>query len=139
MVTKSEDILARKAKYDRIERVTDKTGRVIGVHRLKPSQQLRIQELAPGLDGMTTMTDESTGKTISVPKITPLAIAASVAEIDGSPFPFPRSRGELDMMIDVLDDEGLTAAAAGLANLSSDDSDGADNKESAKNSVETPA
>jgi hypothetical protein len=112
---KSAQILARKASYDRIERASDESGRVIGVKRLKPSQQLRIREMAPGLDGTVTVFDEKSGKLVEVAKITPLIIAASVAEIDQIPVSFPKSRAELDAMIDALDDDGLTAATTALS------------------------
>ena len=43
-MSKSDEIAARAAKYNRIERVSDSLGRVIGVRRLKPSQQLKVEE-----------------------------------------------------------------------------------------------
>ena len=138
-MTKSDEIQARQAKYNRIERVTDSLGRTIGVRRLKPSQQIRIQELAPGLEGTTTVVDEKTGKTFDIPKSSPLIFAASVAEVDGSPFTFPKTRGELDAVLDMLDDEGLAAVVEALGKLSADeDTEGTGGSEAAKNSRSTP-
>lgn len=116
-MTKSEEILARKARYDRVERVVDELGRTVGVKRLKPSQQVRIQELAPGLEGTTKVTDDASGKTFDVPRASPLIMAAAVVEIDGSPVPFPKTRAELDAVLDMLDQEGLQAIATALTTL----------------------
>ena len=138
MVTKTEEILARKARYDRVERAADTDGRLIGVRRLKPSQQLRVQEMAPGLEGVTTVVDEKTARSYDVPKITPLVLAASVVEIDGVPVPFPRSRGELDAILDSLDESGLIAATEALSRFSPADTSNA-GVDAAKNSAETPA
>jgi hypothetical protein len=123
MTTKTDDILARKAKYDRVERVVDTLGRTIGVKRLKPSQQLHVQELAPALDGVTTVVDEDPespnfGKSFDVPKSSPLIMAASVVEIDSSPIAFPKTRAELNSVLDLLDSEGLSAVSEALSALS---------------------
>jgi hypothetical protein len=132
MTTASDDILARKERYNRIERATDGIGRMIGVRRLKPSQQLRVQEMAPGLDGTIAFTEESSGKSFDIPRNSPLIIAASVCEIDSAPIPFPKSRAELDAVLDRLDSEGLEAAGAALAKFAADSSE-VDVKEAAKN------
>lgn len=89
MIT-SEDIANR---YKKIERESDALGRVIGVRKLRLSQQIRVDDLAPANDRHDI----------------PL-LAASVCEIDGIPIPFPNSRGELDAIIDRLDGEGMAAA-----------------------------
>jgi hypothetical protein len=132
-MTASEEILARKERYSRIERASDKLGRMIGVRRLKPSQQLRVQEMAPGLDGTIAFTEESSGKSFDIPRNSPLVIAASVCEIDSAPITFPKSRAELDAVLDRLDAEGLEAAGAALAAFASDGAADTDTKEAAKN------
>lgn len=81
-------------RYKKIERRSDALGRVIGVKRLKLSQQLRIEEFAP-TDGKTYL---------------PM-LAAAVVEIDDQKIPFPKNRAELDAIMDRLDSEGITAAA----------------------------
>ena len=116
-MSKSEEIAARAAKYNRVERVADSLGRVIGVRRLKPSQQLRVEEYAGNLTGTVTMTDDRTGKSIEVPRRFPLMIAASVCEIDEVPVPFPKNRAELDSILDRLDDEGMTAVVEAFGKL----------------------
>lgn len=116
----SERIKARAERYNRIERVDDSLGRVIGIKRLKPSQQVRVQEMAPGLDGVT-MAPAPDGGMIEVPRIAPLMMAAHVVEIDGSPWPFPKTRADLDLIFDTLDGEGLEAVAKGLAALAKAD------------------
>jgi hypothetical protein len=111
-MTKSEEILAKRASLNEIVRVTDVLGRLIGVKRLKPSQQLKIEEMSPNLSGMTDiLVDAETGKTAQVPKRMPLIFAASVCEIDQRPLTFPKNRGELDSVLDMLDEEGIAAVA----------------------------
>jgi hypothetical protein len=113
MGTASEDILARAAKYNRIEFHPDELGRLIGVKQLKLSEQLKIQEMAPGLEG-STLTEGEDGKMIELPKTLPLIMAASVRKIDDQDIPFPRDRRSLDAILDRLDSEGLAAAGAAL-------------------------
>ena len=116
-MSKSEEIAARAAKYNRVERVADSLGRVIGVRRLKPSQQLRVEEYSSELTGVQTFTDEETGKQVEVPRRTVLFYAAAVCEIDETPIPFPKSRAELDAILDRLDEEGIAATSTALAKL----------------------
>ena len=137
-MSKSDEIAARAAKYNQIERVADTLGRVIGVRRLKPSQQLRVEEYSSDLTGVQSFTDDDTGKQIEVPRRTILFYAAAVCEIDETPIPFPKNRGELDAVLDRLDDEGLTAVSAALVNLAKaakqgDDAGDKDGAELAKN------
>jgi hypothetical protein len=133
-MTASEEILARKERYSRIERASDSLGRMIGVRRLKPSQQLRIQEMAPGLDGSLSVTAETKDgvQQIEIPRNSPLIIAASVCEIDSTPIPFPKNRAELDSVLDRLDNEGIEAAGRALGAMAMDDAE-VDPKEIAKN------
>ena len=141
-MTKSDEIAARAAKYNRVERVADSLGRVIGVRRLKPSQQLKVEELAGNLTGTVTMTDDRTGATVEVPRRFPLMIAASVCEIDDAPIPFPKNRGELDAVLDSLDDEGMTAVVEAFGKLNESEPEKADPEKSeaavAKNSRRAP-
>lgn len=134
-MTKTEELLARKERFNRVERTTDAYGRVIGVRLLKISQRIRIEEMAPGLSGNDEVVD-SEGKSFFVPKLARLIFAASVSEIDQLPYPFPKNRAELDALIDALDEAGIAAAAEGFAKLSAGDKpEGAPSVEdSAKNS-----
>ena len=116
-MSKSDEIAARAAKYNRIERVSDSLGRVIGVRRLKPSQQLKVEEFAGNLTGTVTMTDDRTGSSIEVPRRFPLMIAAAVCEIDETPVPFPKTRAELDAVLDVLDEEGMAAVVEAFGKI----------------------
>lgn len=110
----SEEITQR---YNKVERELDALGRTIGVKRLKPSQQIKLQGMTPDLDGESEQVDKASGKTIAVSNRAPAFIAASVVEIDGAPIPFPKTRAELDSMLDALDSEGLEAAATAMARL----------------------
>lgn len=147
MKLKSEEISARlKEKYGKIERVVDAFGRVIGVGHLKPSQGPHIEAMSEGLDGTATVMDPATGKTMEIPKRMPLVIAASVREIDGQIIPFPKTRAELDYMIDVLEAEGMAAAIEAYVKLNGEpigrEAPEKDPREQlvseAKNSLETP-
>src|SRR5580693_6510193 len=106
-MTPSEERLQR---YRQIEREADALGRLIGVHRLTISQQLKIEEMTPALDGWTTLTDKD-GADVKIPRRSLPLIAAAVCEMDNNPIPFPRTRGELDAILDRLDSEGIAAAS----------------------------
>lgn len=114
MTTESEVILAR---YKAVEKEADKLGRLIGVRRLKPSEQTKVAGYCAELTGHDEVTG-SDGNKVQIPHRIPLLIAAAVCLIDDSHIPFPRNRGELDAVYDRLDAEGLTAAGAALARLS---------------------
>jgi hypothetical protein len=109
------------SRYNRVEREADSLGRIIGVRRLRPSQQTKLVELTPALEGDSEMTvlDEKTGleKTIGVSRRLQLTLAAAVCEVDGNPYPFVRTRGELDAVYDTLDREGIEAAMIAYARL----------------------
>lgn len=107
MPTESEIKIAR---YSKIEKIADDFGRLIGVRRLKPSEQTRIAGMTADLVGSDEVIDPNTGAVVKVSHRLPLMIAAAVCEIDGNPIPFPKTRGELDSIYDRLDTEGLTAA-----------------------------
>jgi len=91
-----------KARYATVEREMDGFGRSIGVKRPRPSQMLKIAEL----------TDVKTNEDRAV-----FNIAAAVCEIDGKPIPFPKTRAELDSMVDLLDSEGMSAAATAMSRI----------------------
>lgn len=112
-MTPKEEVLAR---YRQVEHATDATGRLIGVRRLKVSQQIKVQELTPFLEGMSDITDAE-GKVLSIARRSIPLIAASVCEIDGNHYPFPRTRAELDFIMDVLDEEGISAAVRAFGTL----------------------
>jgi hypothetical protein len=112
-MTPSEERINR---YIEIAREADAVGRLIGVKRLKISQQLKIEEMTPALDGSATLTTPD-GQEMKIPRRSIPMIAAAVCEIDNVPIPFPRTRGELDAMMDRLDSEGFAAAAAAFGKL----------------------
>ena len=109
----SQDI---KNRYSQVERETDSLGRVIGVKRLKVSQQIKISEMTPQLEGEAEMTTQD-GRVIRIARRSIPLAAAAVCEIDGDLIPFARNRGELDSIMDRLDDEGLMAAVIAFGKL----------------------
>lgn len=114
MSTESEVILAR---YKAVEKEADTLGRVIGVRRLKPSEQTKVAGMCSELTGY----DETMGPddiSVRIPHRMPLFIASSVCMIEDAHIPFPRNRAELDSIYDRLDMEGIAAAGTALARLS---------------------
>jgi hypothetical protein len=83
----------------------------IEVRQLEPSEIDRIHMMTAGLSGDVKVTSAD-GEEVHLPYRLPFIIAASVGMIDGEPMPFPRSRRELDAIYDLLDIDGLAAAAA---------------------------
>ena len=124
-MTPSEEFTER---YKTIKSKADEFGRVIGVRRLKPSQQVKISEMTPALEGDTEMTGQD-GRTIRIPRRSLPMVAAAVCQIDGAMIPFPKTRGELDAILDRLDAEGLLAAVQAYGELvpsvKTDDGEGA--------------
>lgn len=94
-----------KARYAAIEREADGFGRLIGVRRLRPSEQVKIMEMTVNRDPET---------------IGYLNICASVCEVDGLPIIFPKNRDELDATVNMLDQEGVSAASTAMVRLRSD-------------------
>lgn len=123
-MTPSEEFTER---YKTIKTRPDELGRVIGVRRLKPSQQVKISEMTPQLEGETEMAGAE-GRTIKIPRRSLPMVAAAVCQIDGAMIPFPRTRAELDAIMDRLDEEGLLAAVQAYGELvpsaKSDDGEG---------------
>lgn len=116
MTTQSEIIIAR---YKRVEREADALGRLIGVRKLKPSEQTKVAGYTADLTGSDEIIRPD-GTKISFPHRMPLAVAAAVCEIDSMPIPFAKSRAELDAIYDRLDEEGLEAASRAMARLQGD-------------------
>jgi len=112
-MTPSQEYLA---KYKHIEREADSLGRIIGVGRLRPSQQIKISEMTPGLEGDTEMSGPN-GEPIRMSRRGIPLLAASVREIDNNPIMFPRNRAELDSIMDQLDEPGMTAALQAMLKL----------------------
>lgn len=117
MPTESEIKLSR---YSEVLKAADAVSRVIGVRRLKPSEQTKIAGMTPELNGYDEMTNDK-GERVRIPHRMPLNIAASVCYISDSNgevhVPFPRNRGELDAIYDRLDIEGLKTAGELLTKL----------------------
>lgn len=128
MTTESEVKLAR---YNTIEKEADAFGRIIGVRRLKPSEQVRIAEFTSDLTGSDEV-EGPDGEKFTLSHRMPLIMAASVCMIDDARIPFPKNRAELDAIFDRLDSEGMIAASAAMTRLTKDDS-GKPAEEVAKN------
>ena len=136
--TKSDEILARAARYQQKEKVADKWGRILSIQRLKQSQMEKIQGFTSDLQGVTKVMNPDTGEESSIPRNWRLILAAHVREIDENPLPFPRNREELDAILDRLDEEGMEAAATAFSKLMTTVEPPADVVEEAKNLVRTP-
>jgi hypothetical protein len=151
MTTESQVKLER---YSTIEKEADAFGRVIGVRRLKPSEQTKVAGMCAELVGSdevdeykdqiddegNPILDEAgnpvkvlTGNKALIPHRTPLLIACSVCMIDDARIPFPKNRGELDAIYDRLDVEGLTAAGIAVSRLAKAEMSPKDRADAAKN------
>jgi hypothetical protein len=104
------------SRFKEIEREADSLGRIIGVGRLRISQQVKVAEMTPGLDGDSEMTGPN-GATFSISRRSIPVIAASVREVDGNPVSFPKTRQDLDGRMDLLGEPGIQAAVVALARL----------------------
>lgn len=113
MPTESEIKLAR---YSEVAKEADDFGRVIGVRRLRPSEQTKIAGYTSELTGYDEQITAK-GEKIQIPHRMPMILAAAVCLIDDSHIPFPRSRGELDAIYDRLDVEGIKAAGTAFIKL----------------------
>jgi len=136
VMTAAEEILNR---YRHIERAADSRGRIIGIRRLRPSEQSKIVGMTPDLGGydlVPSLDDETRVQRLS--HRMPLMMAASVVEVDGNPIAFPRNRAELDAIYDQLDGEGLTAIVECATRLGESMIAEAARREAAKNSLGTP-
>lgn len=104
-------------RYAHIEYEADTLGRVIGVGALRVSQQIRVMEMTPNLEGNTEVGTDKDGNPIVMARRSLPMLAAAVREIDGVKYMFPRNRADLDFMMDRLDGPGLITAAAAAAKL----------------------
>jgi len=124
MATFSETV---KARYDAVEREADTFGRMISVKRLRPAEMQIVRRIVES-DSMSIMGDAM--------------VAACVREIDGTVYPAPKDQGELDMVFNVLDNEGMQAAGTAWVRLmgldKKADDTGAEAEDPAKNSAATP-
>lgn len=93
------DITDIKARYSRTESAKDAFGRIIVVGRIKPSQQARVVDLAG--DNTSNL----------------FRIVACVRKIDDDDIPFPKTRAEVEALMDRLDNEGMDAAGEALSKL----------------------
>lgn len=149
MPTESEII---KERYSRIEREADSFGRIIGVRRLRMSEQIDINGMFPDLSGADRATIEErkldddgieqvSSRIVMIPHRAPYMVAASVCEITDAEgrkaiVQFPRNDRELRSIMDRLDIEGMAAATTAWGRLA----DGvARNDESTKNLLGTPS
>lgn len=129
MTTESEIKLAR---YSEVQKEADQFGRMIGVRRLKPSEQTRLAGMTSDINGYDEIETED-GQKIQVSHRMPIMIAAAVCLIDDVRIPFPKSRGELDAIFDRLDAEGMAAASRAVVRLTESSDTPEDQKDAAKN------
>lgn len=111
-------------RYAAREKQADKFGRIIVVRRLKPSEQVAVLRLIESRDDAILAISNA---------------AASVVEVDGVPFPFPRSLAELNSTMDALDQEGLNAAGEAWRRLAGGGESDETAEQAAKNSQPTPS
>ncbi|MCJ2084602.1 hypothetical protein MKK88_01145 [Methylobacterium sp. E-005] len=120
MSTASEEILAR---YKKREIETDEFGRAITVRRLRPAEQVTLMRMA----------DTEVAQAINA-----MTVGAAVCKIDDLDYTFPRSVGELDAVLNVLDEEGLAAATKAYIRIQGLNKDAPESvTEAAKNSQAT--
>jgi hypothetical protein len=132
--TESEIKLAR---YKQVEKEADEFGRVIGVRRLRPSEQTRLQGMVSDVTGHDKiLTDD--GEEVEIPHRVPIMLAAAVCMINDVHIAFPKNRAELDAIFDRLDTEGVTAAGKAMVRLNKTDDDAISSKDEAKNLQGTP-
>jgi hypothetical protein len=103
-------------RYKQVERVADARGRLITVGRLRLSQKLKISGMTQDLEGSYEVKGPD-GSTFDLDRRFQPMLAAMVREIDGLRCAFPRNRGELDAILDTLDEEGLAAVIGATAKL----------------------
>jgi hypothetical protein len=127
----ADEVEFRRARYSHIEHEMDALGRMIGVRRLKLSERTRLTAMTPDLSGMDEI-QRADGTVMLAPQRAQYFIVAMVCQINDAMFTFPRNRGELDAVLDRLDQEGLDAAAIAVNRILADDEIG-DQAEKAKN------
>lgn len=135
----SSELELRKARYNHIEREADSWGRLIGVRRIKLSEQTRLQAMTPDLGGMDEIQNpDFPGSTTLIQQRSQYYIVAMVCEINNAYIPFPRNRGELDAILDRLDIEGMKAAGEAVTRIMRADEADGNPLDKAKNSSATP-
>lgn len=107
-----------KARYSTIEREADAFGRIIGVRRLRPSEVGAVTALTSGMDGFLIVTGDD-GAESKVPERSRYLLSAAVREVNGVAQPFPKTRQQLDGLVDMLDEEGFAAAVVAYSRLPS--------------------
>ena len=128
----SDEVEFRRARYAHVEQEMDVLGRMIGVRRLKLSERTRLVAMTPDLGGMDEM-QRPDGTVMLAPQRSQYFIVAMVCQINDTRFPFPRNRGELDAILDRLDQEGLDAAAVAVNRILGEDTEDGDQIDKAKN------
>ena len=83
--------------------ITDPVGRALAVRRLNALDKLRMLEVV----GPENSRNEAF--------LGIATVACHVTAIDGDPVAFPRTRGQLDALVQRLDDHGIAAVASALA------------------------
>jgi hypothetical protein len=88
---------------NRVEYVTDKLGRRLGVKRVSASLRRRVLKAMSAANG-------------DKPQLLFMAmIACACVSIDDAPVPFPTTELQIDALIDRLEQEGLDAAGETIA------------------------
>lgn len=128
----ADEVEFRKARYSHVEREMDVLGRMIGVRRMKLSERTRLVAMTPDLGGMDEV-QRADGSVMLAPQRAQYFIVAMVCQINDSHITFARNRGELDAILDRLDQEGLDAAAIAVNRILADDGESGDQIERAKN------
>ena len=105
-----------RERYTRTETEIDAAGRQITVGLLKPDQRYRVLEMT-----------ESQNAYVLMPMLQASAVR-KIVDNEGKEMIFapPRNRGDVDIIINVLDDEGMVAASKAMARLAPPKDDAAE-------------
>lgn len=129
----ADELEWRRARYAHIEREKDALGRVIGVRRLKLSERTRLTAMTPDLGGLDEV-QRPDGTIALIPQRAQYHIIAMVCQINDAMIPFARNRGELDAIMDRLDQEGIEAASTAVNRLiGGEEAEGETHLDKAKN------
>ncbi len=103
-----------KARYTKVETEVDELGRQITIGLLKPDQRYRVLEMT-----------ESTSPYVIMP-ILQAATVRKITDTDGKDIMFacPKNRTDVDIILNVLDDEGMVAVSRAYARLNPSKVDG---------------
>lgn len=83
-------------------RVRDANGRVIGIKKLGAGERMKMMRILGG-----TLSD-------NIAYFGHAMLAAAVRELDGEAKPMPTSAAQIEALVELLDDDGLTAIAEGI-------------------------